>query len=78
MRAPAWYPWQLHSVMLRVQWWLWRAVCALRGCWYESPVFRSNRLYFCTRCKREMFGRSFEDLTPDDASSEWPGYLDDY
>lgn len=29
---------------------------------YESPVIRSNCLYFCSRCDKEMFGRTFDDL----------------
>ena len=41
-----------------------RPICLVVGCHFDTPVFQSNRLYFCTRCTREMFGRTFADLQP--------------
>lgn len=41
-----------------------RAGCKTRGHFYDTPVFTSNCLYFCVRCDREMFDRTFDDLTP--------------
>lgn len=39
-------------------------VCRVRGHHYPAPVFRSNCLYFCTRCGKEMLGRTFADIEP--------------
>lgn len=51
-----------------LKWWFLdnarRPLCLLIGCRFEAPVFQSNRLYFCARCTREMFGRTFADLEP--------------
>lgn len=41
-----------------------RVVCAFRGCHYDAPVFHSYSLYFCTRCGREIAGRTWKDLRP--------------
>ncbi|HJW55856.1 MAG TPA: hypothetical protein VJ577_11330 [Burkholderiaceae bacterium] len=41
-----------------------RAVCLIRGHSYNTPEFRGNSLYFCSRCGREMFGRTFADIEP--------------
>lgn len=39
-------------------------VCKVRGHRYDTPVFMSNCLYFCSCCGREMFDRTFEDIEP--------------
>lgn len=42
-------------------------LCMLSGCKYsfhQSGVWHTNTLYFCQRCGREQFGRTFEDLEP--------------
>jgi hypothetical protein len=44
--------------------WLARRVCRVRGCHFNAMAFRSNALYFCTRCGEELTGRTFEDLVP--------------
>ena len=48
--------------------WLRRAsgsvVCRFKGCHYDTPVFSTNTLYFCTRCGKEITGRTFADLQP--------------
>lgn len=63
-----------------VKWWIVdnvrRPLCLLVGCRFDTPVFRSNRLYFCTRCTREMFGRRFADLQPEPFSDS--DYADDW
>ncbi len=41
-----------------------RARCSARGHLYLSPTFRCNVLYFCARCHREMFDRTFDDIDP--------------
>ena len=38
--------------------------CWLRGHHYDTPYFHTKSLYFCTRCGREMLGRTFDDLEP--------------
>jgi len=42
-------------------WWH-RGLCRLRGHVYDTPHFRADHLYFCSRCGREMFDRSAEAL----------------
>ena len=55
---------------IRTGWRRW--LCRVRGHAYDTPCFRADHLYFCTRCGREMFDRTFEDLrdypplTPDE------------
>lgn len=48
--------------------WIGRAaggvVCRFKGCHYDTPVFSANALYFCTRCGKELTGRTFADLEP--------------
>lgn len=48
--------------------WLRRAagsvVCRFKGCHYDTPVFHPNALHFCTRCGKEVTGRTFADLQP--------------
>ena len=40
-------------------------VCWAKGCCnYSTPDFHGNRLYFCSRCGKEICGRTFEDLQP--------------
>jgi len=39
-------------------------VCRVKGCHYDTPVFSGNTLYFCTRCSKELTGRTFADLQP--------------
>ena len=39
-------------------------VCAFKGCHYDTPVFCTNALYLCTRCGKEVRGRTFSDLQP--------------
>lgn len=39
-------------------------VCRFKGCHYDTPVFSTNALYFCTRCGKEITGRTFADLEP--------------
>lgn len=49
----------------RARQWLARGVCRLRGCNFPPVyVFRTNALYFCTRCGEELTGRTFADLQP--------------
>lgn len=40
------------------------ATCTARGHQYNNTEFVSNCLYLCIRCRREMFGRTFEDIEP--------------
>lgn len=40
------------------------AKCPEGECEYAAAEFRSNCLYFCTKCHHEMSGRTFADLTP--------------
>jgi hypothetical protein len=53
-------------------------VCRLKGgCNYNTYVFHSNCLYFCTRCNKEMTGRTFDDLLPmDDEQREALDWID--
>jgi hypothetical protein len=39
-----------------------RFVCPARGHRYDTPDFNLCTLYFCARCGKEMFDRTFEDL----------------
>lgn len=39
-----------------------RLLCRVRGHVYDTPHFRADHLYFCSRCGREMFDRTFDDL----------------
>lgn len=39
-------------------------VCRVVGCRYGTYRFHSKALYFCTRCRKELTGRSFADLEP--------------
>lgn len=40
-------------------------VCKAKGRWnYNTPEFRGNCLYFCSRCGKEICGRTFDDLPP--------------
>ena len=39
-------------------------VCLVKGCHYDTPVFNTNSLHFCTRCGKELTGRTFADLQP--------------
>lgn len=41
-----------------------KAVCSIKGCHYDTPVIDSYSLYFCSRCGREVFDRTFADLAP--------------
>lgn len=41
-----------------------RASCSTRGHQYDNTEFVGNSLYFCTRCRREMFERTFDDIEP--------------
>lgn len=41
-----------------------RVVCTFKGCHYDTPVFSTNALYLCTRCGKEVTGRTFADLQP--------------
>jgi hypothetical protein len=41
-----------------------RVVCTFKGCHYDTPVFCTNALYLCTRCGKEVTGRTFADLQP--------------
>lgn len=40
------------------------ASCKARGHNYNNTEFVSYCLYFCTRCRREMFNRTFDDIEP--------------
>lgn len=55
-----------------------RPICLAVGCRFDTPVFQSNRLYFCTRCTREMFGRTFADLQPEPWSEEDDWFMGDH
>lgn len=37
-------------------------VCRFRGCHFNTPHFRANALYFCTRCGKEIGGLTLADL----------------
>lgn len=42
-------------------------LCIMFGCKFDFGPFgawHSNRLYFCQRCGREQFDRTFEDIQP--------------
>lgn len=39
-------------------------VCRFKGCHYDTPFFSANCLYHCTRCGKEITGRTFADLQP--------------
>lgn len=40
-------------------------VCKAKGeCHYDTYVFHSQCLYFCTRCNKEMTNRTFADIEP--------------
>ncbi len=41
-----------------------RLICKIRGHKYLTRTFTSNALYFCDRCGKEMFDRTFADLEP--------------
>lgn len=36
--------------------------CRIAGHRYNFPYFKTNALYFCTRCSKEMFDRTLDDL----------------
>jgi DNA-directed RNA polymerase subunit RPC12/RpoP len=38
--------------------------CWLRGHHYNTPDFHPKALYFCTRCGREILGRTYDDIEP--------------
>lgn len=48
-------------------------VCIAKGgCHYDTPEFHSQCLYFCTRCNKELTGRTFDDIEPlSDEDHEW-------
>ena len=39
-----------------------RFICPVRGHRYDTPDFTLNTLYFCTRCGKEMFDRTIDEL----------------
>lgn len=39
-----------------------RFICPARGHYYDTPDFTVNTLYFCSRCGKEMFDRTLDDL----------------
>lgn len=41
-----------------------RVVCLFKGHHYNMTELRPNTLYLCTRCRKEMFDRSFDDIEP--------------
>ncbi len=49
--------WQARSALGSV-------VCRFKGHHYDTPVFHPKCLYFCTRCEKELLGRTFADLQP--------------
>lgn len=53
---------------MAARWWIEEAagsvVCRFKGCHYDTPFFSTNCLYFCTRCGKEITGRTFADLKP--------------
>lgn len=59
---------QVLNVILGIKWavrdFLGGLVCQFRGHDYPFYEIHSYSLYFCTRCHREMFGRTFADLRP--------------
>lgn len=67
-RAPWW----------RAAWWQLRdraahyLVCSWRGCRFDTYVFDSYSLYFCTCCRCEATGRTFADLEPTPADHDFP------
>lgn len=48
--------------MTFLKWLVKRIACFFVGHRYETDSFCFTHLYFCERCNREMFGRSFDDL----------------
>lgn len=54
----------IHHVKWAVCDFLCGLVCFIRGHNYPFYVIRPNSLYFCTRCHREMFGRTIDDIKP--------------
>lgn len=48
-------------------------VCKARGkCRYDTYCFQTNVLYFCVRCSKEMFNRTFDDIEPlSEEDHEW-------
>ena len=57
-------------LLWKTRWRLMRVVCLFRGHHYNTPTFTSNVLYLCTRCRREMFDRTFADIEPM-SDEEW-------
>lgn len=60
---------QLVAAVRRARWKLHDAVgalvCKSKGrCKFNTPVFQSHCLYFCSRCGKEICGRTFNDLEP--------------
>ncbi len=53
-----------------------RFVCKIKGHHYPTLTFTSNALYFCSRCGKEMFDRTFDDLVPMTAD-ERDAFIDD-
>jgi hypothetical protein len=53
-----------------------RFICKIMGHHYPTLTFTSNVLYFCSRCGKEMFDRSFDDLEPM-SEDERDAFLDD-
>lgn len=54
-------------------------MCDKYGHQYDTPVFHSKCLYFCKRCGKEMFDRSFQDIEPltDDEREQMDQLLDE-
>ena len=54
-------------------------VCYFKGCHYDAPFFHTNALYFCTRCGKEITGRTWDDIEPmTDEDLETLAYFDEH
>lgn len=53
-----------------------KTTCRIRGHQYPGCSFDPYHLYFCQRCGKEQFDRSFEDIDP--TPEDWGFAIDDY
>lgn len=55
-----------------------KLICRLKGCDYQTALFRSSALHFCERCGEEITRRGLHDLEPPLDPKEWQAWHDDY
>lgn len=54
-----------------------KIICRIKGHDYPGYTFDCYHLYFCRRCHKEMFDRSYDELPTLPEDYEWDPILDD-